>query len=475
MQHVRLRTQLLVSINATLIVVVAVLAGADFWMSYRSLIKDKRVALTEEAKTVASALTTLRDYVDHDPQSYLDRTCSLMSEDSSPGHRINASVDGDDLVADSTLHAGHTVREDEPMVSGAFSLDGIDVTISERLAPIRRTAFVAGSFRIGAIIFAGVLAGTILNALLARLISRPLERMATSVRAIGRGSLGLTIHEHSNAELSALGEEISAMSLDLDRREKGRQEQLSRARRLQAYLTPADCSLDNIDICIKYRPADEIAGDLVDVRVCDNGDKLVCVADVVGHGTHAAMGAAILKALLDTHAATTCSPAWILEHINMNYHITSLADDFASMMLARISADGSRVTYASAGHEPGYIVSPDGDVLITESTGMVLGVVHNATYGEQSIEIAPGTVIVMLSDGVAEARDPTGKLFGREPIRQTLRDSVRGDAYAIAELILQRTRKHRGERPADDDETVVVIKSVGSVDGMNDPASFAEA
>lgn len=452
----RLRTQLLLVINLALAVVVGLMMTADLWTSYESRLASKQIALSEEARTVMSAIATLQAMGGQNIQEYIDRTCALMNDDESPGHSIHVALDGQQLVANATVHSGHKSAAAE-QIFGTFELDGVRVSIGEDIAPVRGAALKAGAGRLAAILFTGILAGLLLSVLLVLLVARPLERLAAAVREIGHGTFAIATRAGPNAELAGLAREITALSHELGRREKGRQQQLARARRLQAHLVGSSQTIDGTEFCIEYHPADEIAGDFVDVIKCSNGDLLVCLADVVGHGVHAAMEASVLKALLLSVAIDEASPASILQTLNRMFYSASLPEDFASMVILRISRDRRRVTFANAGHEPGYVRSISEGWQTISSTGLLLGVSGDTSYDLGTIELSSGDVIILLSDGLPEARNAQGEWLGRAAIQSALRSAVPGDALAAALAALGAARAHRGAMPADDDETIVTV------------------
>lgn len=246
------------------------------------------------------------------------------------------------------------------------------------------------------------------------------------------------------------------MSRELARRAADRNAQLERARRLQSHLVPSHIS-GYLSIAIEYHPADEVAGDYVDVIACPNGDTLVCVADVVGHGIHAAMGSAVLKALLLATDLSEPSPAAMLRAINQRYCLSSLPEDFASMVLLRLSVDGARAVYASAGHEPGYVRCADGSCNLLGSTGLILGIDADATCEDREVSLSLGDVLVLLSDGVSEAANEAGTLFGRDTVATVVGGSGCADPAQLARDLVDAAARHRGCAPVLDDMTVLTV------------------
>lgn len=456
-RRARLRTQLLVIINASLAALLVGLIVVDYRYSLQSRVRDKQVALSEEARTVASAVNVLQARGADVIQQYIDSTCALMNDQDSPGHSIEVRAGAEQFVADPEAHRHHVVLSGQSAISGTYNIDDVAVRISEQRGPVVDAALRAEIGRVAAIVMIGMISAVILNVLVVRLVTRPLERLARDVRAIRWGRFGRTTTLSANAEVASLSGEVAAMSAELDRREKDRKLQLERARRLQSHLIGAPRREGALEVAIEYHPADEVAGDFVDVMACPNGDMLLCVADVVGHGIHAAMGSGMLKALLLSGECEDASPSAILESVNTRFYNASLPEDFASMILVRITHDGRHAVYASAGHEPGYVRSADGSCRPLPSTGMLLGVLDESTYDDLEIDFNAGDTVVLISDGISETLSPDEAVLGRASIVEAIRSATPDDPQSVALAVLDASRRHRGAMPARDDETVLAF------------------
>ena len=456
-RRTRLRTQLLVIINASLLALMIGLVVADYRHSLQSRLNEKQVALSEEARTVASAVTALIARGNDAVQQFVDDTCALMNDQDSPGHSIEAWVGARYFFADPKEHPHHVSAPDHSAIAGAHEIGSVRARISEQRAPVINAARRAALGRIAAIALIGVVAALILNILVVRLVTRPLERLTREVRAIRRGEFGKHISVSANAEITCLSAEIAAMSAELNRREQDRKLQLGRARRLQSHLIGAPRREGTLEFAIEYHPADEVAGDLVDILTCPNGDILLCVADVVGHGIHAAVGSGVLKALLLSSEFEHSSPSAILDSINRRFCCASLPEDFASMIIVRVTHDGTRAVYASAGHEPGYIRKRNQSCRTLPSTGLLLGVLDESVYEDSEVALEGGDTVVLISDGISEAMDAEKRILGRQPIARAICAAATGDAHSVAMSVLHAARAHRGDIPPHDDETVLAF------------------
>lgn len=457
-QRARLRTQLIFTINIFVAILLAGYLYIDYEQSVRSRLADKDVSLSDEARTIQAAVQELRVFGDEVIQRHINTVCATMNSGDSPGHTIEVVVDGVRIVSDATVHLHDHSSPWSELVIGSFTIDDVAVRVGERRKPLVAKVRRESLEGLGALLSVAVLGALVLNLLLVRLVTRPLEHTVHAVRDVGQGKLGTTVGVNANFELSQLADEVSKMSQKLERRNADRNAQLNRARRLQSHLIPTQMLRKAVEIAIEFHPADEIAGDFVDVLECPNGDTLLCVADVVGHGIHAAMGSAVLKALLLTVDLDECSPSEMLLWINKRFCQTSLPEDFASMVLIRVSSDGTQMTYASAGHELGYLRYADGSLYDLNSSGTVLGVNDHAEYEDIQFQLHKDDLVVLLSDGVSETFNSEQTILGREAISSIIDNPTSLEAAAVAGEIINRAVTHRGDSPALDDMTVLVFK-----------------
>lgn len=456
-QRARLRTQILLVINTPLALVMILTLSVDYSYEVRSRLNEKEISLREEALVIEAAVESLQASGWDSVQTYINRVCAGMNAAESPGHTIEVKKGNRVAITDPASHGHDHLMPWSQLVVGGIESSELLIRVGERRAPIladaRRVALIRSIGLATAAIFTAVL----LNFLLIRLVTKPIERLSQDVQRIGRGELGLAVNISRNRELDELGRAITKMSKDLAEREADRHAQLKHARRLQSHLLPSAMPDLAIDVSILYEPADEIAGDFVDVISCSNGDTVLCIADVVGHGIHAAMGAAVLKALVLASDPDHLSPAEILDIVNRRFCEISLPEDFASMAVMRVNRDQTAALYASAGHEPGLIRRASGVIEPAPSTGLVLGIDPETIYEQAEYQLGVGDRVVMLSDGVSEASDEAHQLFGRGRLNSVIENTKGENADALARSILDAVTRHRSGAPALDDTSVLVF------------------
>ncbi len=453
----RVRTQLLLVVNTVVGVSTLGMLYLDYRASMDAAIQIKQASLADEASAISEAINALSHHGSETVQAYLDSVCTAMDTQTSPGHTVQA------WQATGLYFASHTTHVDSESPSRIRGQSGNEPTlvrVSELASPVVASARATAARRAGVLFGAAVIAAAIVNTLLLRLVSTPLEALARRVRAFGETHDPSHLPEPTNAELATLTEELGGMMVDLAKREEDRTAQLARASRLQSRLM-AGPSL-NPDIAIEYHPADQVAGDYVEVIELATGDRLICLADVVGHGVPAAMGAAVIKALVVSLDASELSPAAVLEVLNSGVYRASLPEDFATMIVVRVPALGGPVIYASAGHETCYLLSAQGRLSELSSTGMVLGIDPSAEFEDVELDLDAGDVLVLMSDGLSEAMDRNGRLLGRQSITRTLSRLRKPAAKAAAESVLCSARQHLDGRAAADDMTVVAVAVAGA-------------
>jgi phosphoserine phosphatase RsbU/P len=201
--------------------------------------------------------------------------------------------------------------------------------------------------------------------------------------------------------------------------------ELDAARDIQQRLVPS--SLPQLAGCrveAAYLPADEVGGDFYQVLPQSHGATLIVVGDVSGKGLKAAMTGVLAIGALRALAAENLPPAELLRRLNCQL-LEAQDRGFVTCLCARIDATGE-LTLANAGHLAPYC---NGDEVPLQS-GLPLGIAIDAEYSETTLQLAPGDRLTFLSDGVVEARNPAGELFGFDRTRSISTQSAEAIAAA---------------------------------------------
>jgi phosphoserine phosphatase RsbU/P len=185
--------------------------------------------------------------------------------------------------------------------------------------------------------------------------------------------------------------------------------EIESARQVQNQLVPAQLpATPHFRFEAAYHAASEVGGDFYQVFPLADASVLVAIGDVSGKGLKVAMLGTLLVGALRSLAQEDLSPAQILARLNAQ--LTASSDGgFVTCCIAHLSGQG-RLTLANAGHLAPY---RNGEEVALDS-GFPLGIIAGAGYTETAFPLAPGDRLTFLSDGVAEARNPAGELFGFE-------------------------------------------------------------
>jgi serine phosphatase RsbU (regulator of sigma subunit)/anti-sigma regulatory factor (Ser/Thr protein kinase) len=237
--------------------------------------------------------------------------------------------------------------------------------------------------------------------------------------------------------------------------------ELEIAAEIQSSLLPTRLpQLPGIELAGLVAPASQVGGDFFDVVELDGGGLAVLVGDVAGKGIPAAMFTTLVRTELRGQLKAFSTPGVALQRTNaaLQPDLDRL-ETFATALALNLDPATRAVSYASAGHTTSlrWQITTQSTVQL-QSTALPLGIVPELKTGERIFTARPGDVIVLYSDGVTEAENASGKVFGMEGLADVLFAAHPAPATAILQTILDAVEAHRQGHPAKDDITVLVIK-----------------
>tara|TARA_R110002020_G_scaffold319161_8_gene535093 strand:- start:1345 stop:2829 length:1485 start_codon:yes stop_codon:yes gene_type:complete len=463
-----LSRQLLISVNSVLSIFVGLFLIVNYQSRIRQQIEQKQVTLNEEAKTIYESVQALADPSQGQIQSLIDNICAWMNLEESPGHHVVVEVDNVIYQAKSHGRSSpemlHAIRlqSGENLLSGSLVVGSFErlntkVYVSERRSIIISEAQGELVFQIAAMLIAGLVAAWIVNRLLGRVVSRPIDQIVVALHQMEGREWQQISNVQSCKELSYLTEQINLMICSLNAAELDRNVQMEKARRIQEHLLPNYEPYKRLEVAHLYEPAEEVGGDYYDVLQLSQDCFLVCLADVTGHGVPAAMAATVMKALVLEAVQTSISPGEILTRINQRYSNMIIPGHFATMAVLVLDLPNGKMTYANAGHEPPLLCHRGGEVVRLMEGGIVLGVDENAIYTDTTVCLKPQSKIVIASDGVTETFDPEENQFGYHRLVDILKSSAIASASTVVEGVRNSLITFRRNRPPFDDTTLLVV------------------
>ncbi|HWE57980.1 MAG TPA: PP2C family protein-serine/threonine phosphatase [Acidimicrobiales bacterium] len=236
------------------------------------------------------------------------------------------------------------------------------------------------------------------------------------------------------------------------------QEELA-PRRWAERLAPEDLPhVDGFEMGRVYEPGTGMmAGDFYDVFPMP-GDRLCTViGDVAGHGIDPSITAFQVKYLLRTFVRQYRDPAQALEEINKVLSISSRPEDLVSVCVVILDPAASTIRHASAGH-PAVWLWQDSETHALRSTGPLLTLDPNGTYYSRERTLEAGDVLLMYTDGLAEARSGA-QIFGEERIAAAIRRDPGQDATIMCKDLLEAARDFASE-PLTDDVAILAVRRV---------------
>ena len=144
--------------------------------------------------------------------------------------------------------------------------------------------------------------------------------------------------------------------------------------------------------------------------------------------------------------------------LNQQIYRSSPPEKYATLFLSRYDAESRRLWYCNAGHLPPIVLDAQG-MRTLEATGMVVGLFPNATYEAKSIELTPGTVLAIFTDGVTEALNKADEEFGDKQLLTALQQSRMRAPEDIWEYVMARVGEWQSDLPQYDDITLIVAKA----------------
>ena len=234
-------------------------------------------------------------------------------------------------------------------------------------------------------------------------------------------------------------------------------EELRTAYKIQSRLLPDALPLiEGYTFAGANRPCKTVSGDYYDVVVRPDGRIYFVIADVSGKGITAALVMSSVATAFAIFTRSDPTPADLLRDINATLAPKTAPSKFVTMVAGVLDPSTGLVAFANAGHVAPLVVSKGG-VEAMRSTDIVVGIVPNAQYRNQSLTLGPGDSLVLFTDGVTEAENIAEEQLGLDPISEMLLSMHCSDAAAILDKIDIRVHEFIGDVPAGDDVTMLAV------------------
>lgn len=243
-----------------------------------------------------------------------------------------------------------------------------------------------------------------------------------------------------------------------------REVEMRLARVVQQKLYPArPPELAGFDLAGAAFPADHTCGDYYDFLPAADGRVGIAVGDVSGHGFGAALLMAETRAYLRSLSRSTTDLGEILRQLNLLLCHDTEDERFVTLMLTLLDPERRSIVYSSAGHTQGYVLDRSGATRhVLGATGAPLGIFDESEFASSpEIGLAAGDLLLLLTDGAAEAQDRNGAFFETERVLRVVAEARQHSSAQIVRRLRAAVEEFARESPQRDDITVVVCK-IGS-------------
>src|SRR5918997_975787 len=298
------------------------------------------------------------------------------------------------------------------------------------------------------------------------------ELMGTAPTGSEIASMAIFIHRISGAKIAEEwgagtgGSELMRQRLEQERIERERVEQeLQVARRIQqASLPKVVPQLEGWQITPFYRPAREVGGDFYDFHLLSEGQLGLVVGDATGKGVPAALVMATTCGMLQlaAQALEISSPSEVLRRVNEALLTRIPANMFVTCFYAILDPKSGSLTYANAGHNLPCCHDEHAATDLS-ARGMPLGLMPGMSYEENESVLAPAEFVLFYTDGLVEAHDPKGEMFGTPRLRRLLSERPEG-RIELSATLMEELERFTGEGwEQEDDITLLTLRRSASL------------
>lgn len=223
--------------------------------------------------------------------------------------------------------------------------------------------------------------------------------------------------------LASLGYVAARRTLQREEQLNEIQRELALARSIQLSLLPEEFpGSSSFQVAALYVPMTSVAGDFYDFVVAGEARAGLLIADVSGHGVPAALIASMVKMAAISQREQAAHPGHLLTGMNRAL-FGNTQGQYVTAAYASLDAQRGELRYAAAGH-PAMLLLRDGEVSEVAENGLLLAAVNGIEYNDRALPIAPGDRFVLYTDGLVEARNAAGKLFGVDALFSAVRASA---------------------------------------------------
>jgi serine phosphatase RsbU (regulator of sigma subunit) len=300
-----------------------------------------------------------------------------------------------------------------------------------------------------------------------RRISAVFSHLIRGAQRIGHGDLSTQIRIRTDDEFEILADSFNQMTRELSATrerllEQERMEQeLKVAHHIQQSMLPSNTDehrsggivLSGISL-----PAEHVGGDYFDQLMLDGDRIAVAMGDVNGHGISSALMMSLAKSCLHTQVLSDPGVERVMGVLNRIFFSSVKDRRFMTFLYGVVDTARMELTFSSAGHHLPLLLRDGAVTELDLNPSYPLGVRYDTRFASKTFSLETGDVLLLYTDGIVEASDAHGAEFGAERLHATLAALGNEDAIAIRDGLIQAFKAFTGDRPQEDDVTLLVLK-----------------
>ena len=350
-----------------------------------------------------------------------------------------------------------------PRAEATKDADSAEAFVLER---VRRELIFSGIVMGGAI-----LAVVIVAVYLSRRFTSRIEKLAKGFNLVSKGDFSVRLKVTGKDELGRLARGFNVMVPSLEEHIR-MSKAMDVASEIQQQFLPAEPpQVCGLEIAATSIYSESMGGDYYDFMPCEQDCRnlAMAVGDVTGHGLPAALLMTTARGYLRQRAAMPGGPAQVLEAVNRQLcRDVDQTGRFLTMFYAVWHPDTRILSWGRAGHDPALLLDPESGIFTElQGQGLPLGTLEDWIYEQRQQELLTGQLLFIGTDGIWETQNSQGELYGKDRLREVLRNNASRSASEVVQAVLDDVEHYRGQAPQEDDVTLMVCRVVDTCVGSS--------
>lgn len=365
-----------------------------------------------------------------------------------------------------------TVMDVEEVIAPARKSQQNILALTQSVSLQQNNAIKRTTYLFLFIIVAVAIVIVVVSILFTKKLTTPIHKLAEEVARIDGGNLNSPICINTGDEVEELGNAFNAMTIQLQKyiknlkvatAEKERiRTELTLASRIQADMLPDAGQVlrerKEFSLYASMTPAKKVGGDFYDFFLTDENHLAVLIADVSGKGVPASLFMVIAKTLLQGRIEGSDKLAEAVAAVNERLCAANKNGMFVTAWIGVLELSTGLLTYVNAGHNPPLLGNgKKGYEYLKERSGFVLAGMENMNYSQKVLQLVPGDILFLYTDGVTEANDEKGSLYGESRLRELLNSKAEAEPRQLAKAVWKDVQDFQGRAEQFDDITMLVL------------------